>query len=431
MRPSGIASLVLIYSGATIAWVVLGAETRRRSDDSYHELEAKVNSLWGTPQTQLAPVLTVEEAVPASKPGGKAAVVRHKLQPDSSDIRARLSLDLRRKGLLWYRTYVVDFDGEYTAAHGVPGEATLVATAMLPSGSSTYDDFLFSVNGKEAVPTGDLAGGVEQRVPLRAGQPAKIRLRYSSRGMDTWTYQLGEGTARVKDFKLAVKTDFDGFDLPTLSPTSKKQTDGGWELTWEFKSLISSLHPAIEMPGKLNPGPLASRISYFAPVGLLFFLAVVVIIGTMRGRNLHPMHFFFICAAFFAFHLLLSYLADHIDINLAFAISAAASVLLVGSYVARLVGLRFTLLVVASSQLLFLVLFSYAFFFKGFTGLTITIGSVLTLAILMHVTAKVDWHTRFSPPAGAPPSPPPPPWTQASCLPPGYQQHGPPSQGQA
>jgi inner membrane protein involved in colicin E2 resistance len=431
MRPSGIASLVLIYSGAAIAWVILGGETRRRSDDSDRELEAKVNSLWGTPQTQLAPVLAVEEAIPAGKPGGKARVVRHDLQPDSSNIRVKLSLDLRRKGLLWYRTYVVDFDGEYTAAHDVPGQATLVATAMLPSGSSTYDDFLFSVNGQEAVPTGDLAGGVVQRLPLRAGHPAEIRLRYSSRGMDTWTYRLGEGTARVKDFKLAVNTDFGGFDLPTVSPTSKKQTASGWELTWEFNSLISSLHPAIEMPGKLNPGPLASRISYFAPVGLLFFLAVVVIIGMMRGRTLHPMHFLFICAAFFAFHLLLSYLADHIDINLAFAISAAASVLLVGSYVARLVGLRFTLFVVAPSQLLFLVLLSYAFFFKGFTGLTITIGSVLTLAILMHVTAKVDWHTRFSPPADAPQPPAPPPSPESSHSPPGSQPYGPASQGQA
>ena len=41
------------------------------------------------------------------------------------------------------------------------------------------------------------------------------------------------------------------------------------------------------------------------------------------------------------------------------------------------------------------MLFSYAFFFEGYTGLTITLASILTLAILMHVTAKVDWESRF------------------------------------
>ena len=41
--------------------------------------------------------------------------------------------------------------------------------------------------------------------------------------------------------------------------------------------------------------------------------------------------------------------------------------------------------------------FSYSFFFPGYTGLSIAIGAVLTLAILMHLTAKVNWDEEFSP----------------------------------
>ena len=44
----------------------------------------------------------------------------------------------------------------------------------------------------------------------------------------------------------------------------------------------------------------------------------------------------------------------------------------------------------------FLVLFSYSFFVKGITGLTVAIGSVLTLAILMKVTAHVKWAEVFA-----------------------------------
>ena len=54
----------------------------------------------------------------------------------------------------------------------------------------------------------------------------------------------------------------------------------------------------------------------------------------------------------------------------------------------------------APAQLIFLVLFSYAFFFKGYTGLSITLASILTLGILMHVTAKVDWEGRLGSPKG-------------------------------
>ena len=35
--------------------------------------------------------------------------------------------------------------------------------------------------------------------------------------------------------------------------------------------------------------------------------------------------------------------------------------------------------------------FSYAFFFQGFTGLAVTIGAILSLFLVMQMTARVDW----------------------------------------
>jgi inner membrane protein involved in colicin E2 resistance len=47
-------------------------------------------------------------------------------------------------------------------------------------------------------------------------------------------------------------------------------------------------------------------------------------------------------------------------------------------------------------QLLYLVVFSWSFFYRtetglGITGLIVTIVSVLTLFALMQLTAKLDW----------------------------------------
>ena len=50
--------------------------------------------------------------------------------------------------------------------------------------------------------------------------------------------------------------------------------------------------------------------------------AVLVVLGAVRGVNLHPMHYFFLGASFFAFHLLFAYLVDHILLDLAFVIAA-------------------------------------------------------------------------------------------------------------
>jgi hypothetical protein len=85
--------------------------------------------------------------------------------------------------------------------------------------------------------------------------------------------------------------------------------------------------------------------------------------------------------AFFAFHLLLAYLVDHISIHLAFVTCSVVSIFLVISYLHLVIGMRFAALEAGTAQLIYLVPFSYAFFFKGFTGLAITIGAIITLFV--------------------------------------------------
>ena len=66
-------------------------------------------------------------------------------------------------------------------------------------------------------------------------------------------------------------------------------------------------------------------------------------------------------------------------------------------YLATALGREFPWKIAAAGQLFYLVLFSYSFFLEGMTGLTVTVGSVLTLAVLMKLTAKLDWSEIFRP----------------------------------
>jgi inner membrane protein involved in colicin E2 resistance len=156
------------------------------------------------------------------------------------------------------------------------------------------------------------------------------------------------------------------------------------------------------MPQKAQPGPLAAEISFFAPVSLFFFFFVMFIITTLRGIELHPMNYFFLAAAFFAFHLLLAYLVDHIDIYVSFVIAAVVSIALVVTYLRIVTGTRFALREAALAQLIYLVLFSFAFFYPGYTGLAVTIGAILTLFVVMQVTARIRWVEKFGEPPPLP-----------------------------
>ena len=48
------------------------------------------------------------------------------------------------------------------------------------------------------------------------------------------------------------------------------------------------------------------------------------------------------------------------------------------------------------AQFVYLVAFSYAFFLKGFTGLAITGGTVVSLFVVMQVTGRIRWADKFA-----------------------------------
>ncbi|HKQ97495.1 MAG TPA: inner membrane CreD family protein, partial [Candidatus Polarisedimenticolia bacterium] len=316
----------------------------------------------------------------------------------SSRVEATLGLDQRRKGLLWYNTYRVDFHARYQVRHSDPDAHAVVVHFDFPSNEALYDAFVLKVDGVDQRLAGDITQGISTRLFLDAGKTAEVEVSYRSRGLGPWNYVFAPaGVAQVHDFALQVTTDCDGFDFPagSIAPGTKSRAGTGWKLDWKFDNLLTGQRIGIEMPHRLNPGPTAFRIIFFAPVALLFFVSVLVVLGIRSGWALHPMHYAFLSAAFFAFHLLLAYLVDHLDINLSFLIAGIASVLLVVTYLARVAGAGELLMRAAGAQVVFLLMFSYAFFFEGYSGLTVTVGSVLTLFVVMQATARLDWFEVF------------------------------------
>jgi Inner membrane protein CreD len=390
MSVKRLVAIGFIFVVATAAWFALGASVVVRTRSADTVLGAAVAGLWGTEQIQQAPTF---RAADASGPVGIDVV--------SSDVASRFRLDQRRKGLLWYATYVVDFSGAYSVAN--PTTSTVRGTMgfAFPDASGLYDAFRVRVGGRE-VPVTYRDGSATAEFPLPPRSTVPVAVTYRTNGLNRWTYVPSpKGVTVLRDFTMAMRTDFSKVDYPDdgVSPTRRERQEDGWTLVWHYDRVVSGRPIGIIMPRPLNPGPIVSRITFFAPVSLLFFFAALVILTATGGAKLHPMHYLFLAAAFFAFDLLLGYLADQIDINAAFAIAALASVLLVVGYLRVVIGWNRVLVEIAVSQFVFLVLFSYSFFLKGLTGLAITIGSVLTLAFFMWKTAGVDWNAVFKKPS--------------------------------
>jgi inner membrane protein involved in colicin E2 resistance len=403
-----IIAIILVLVAASIGWLVLGAVTAGRTSGAGERTVGEVSSLWGEAQQQRAPSFTfvwtsVHKVEQIERENGRSRVLvsqkeethRDPVTLDKTDIDARLRLDQRLRGLMWYSLYDVVFDGTWTYQHQTPQSGDVEVTFAFPVPHALYDDFRFVVNGRDlARGLKPESGRITTSVPVTAGQTVVLNVHYKARGMDNWTYDPSDGVASLHDFRLRVACDFADIDYPngSLSPSDRKrQPDGGWLLTWQFGQVLTGQSMGLVMPDRVQPGQLSTSLISTAPLSLLFFFLIVFSLSVLRGLDIHPINYLAIAGAFFSFQLLFAYSVDHLTIVPAFILASAASIIMVVSYMRLVVSARFAFVEAALAQLVYQVGFSLAHFWKGYTGLTIAVLATVTLFVLMLLTARVRW----------------------------------------
>jgi len=403
-----IVAIIAVFAAACAAWAILGATTSTRTASQNARLGPEVQSLWGQEQKQVAPSLgfrwktsRLVERTEESE-NKRKRVLRETvwddhskaMQPVSTNVSADVHLDQRLKGLLWYSLYDVVFDGQWTYVHAEPETGTLDLRFAFPVPDAMYDDFRFVVDGHDmAHELRPERGALQVSLPVAPGQKVDLAIHYRSRGRDAWTYVPGDGVASLRDFKLAIRCDFEAIDYPAdaLSPSSRNTNDKGWSLAWEFREALTGKDMGLVMPERLQPGVLANQLTATAPISLLLFFILLLALSVLQKLDIHPANYLAIAGAFFSFHLLFAYGVDHLHLGVAFAIASATSIVMVTSYMRLVVSPRFAFRQIALAQLIYQVGFSLAHFAAGYTGLTISVLATLTLFVLMMLTGRIRW----------------------------------------
>jgi hypothetical protein len=392
-------AIAAIFCGASVAWIILGSTIFVRTTDSDTSQKQKLGAQWGSAQTQSAPQITSRVAFDAfdKDTNSMTRAYRDAAVPiRSSRIDVRLDLEQRRKGLLWYNLYTVRFASHYVVRN-TSNSSKLGVSFSFPAADGSYTDVTCAIGGRR-IDAAALGRGDKVEFVLAPGRETSIDLSYASRGMESWAYRFGDGVQSVGDFSLTMTTNFDAIDFPpqTLLPVTEDRSGDGWRLAWHYGTLYTGNQIGVTVPYPMQPGPLAQRITLWAPVALLFYFFVMLVIATLRNVDLHPVNYFFLAAAFFAFHLLFAYLVDRIAIEWAFAICSLVSMFLTVSYLRLVVGWRFAAVESGLAQLVYLILFSYALFDEGWSGLAITIGAIVTLFAVMQLTGRIRWSERVA-----------------------------------
>ena len=136
---------------------------------------------------------------------------RSLIQPARSEVKVALNYEPKKRGLLWHRTYQVDFKGEYLLENPTPITQTLYVKFQLPSEAASYQSFSFLLNGKQSTDDKKSKDGITDAVTLEPGGTAKMSIAYKTRGTNDWGYTFGESN-RIRNFQLSMLTNFT-FDI--------------------------------------------------------------------------------------------------------------------------------------------------------------------------------------------------------------------------
>ena len=169
MTTKRLLAICLIVTCTAIAWFLLAGALKIRSVDSAQRLGTEIVKNWGPVLNQEHPSLFYE-----SPTGGRA---RREIQPERSDIRVSLSFDPKQKGLLWYRTFIVDFAGEYLIKNPTPIPQTIYAAFKLPDGDTRYDRFSLTF-GDQSSDKAPVNGMMRESLLVAPGAEATLKVEY-------------------------------------------------------------------------------------------------------------------------------------------------------------------------------------------------------------------------------------------------------------
>lgn len=426
MSVQKIAALIVIFFSVTVAWIVLASTTLWRTSNASSSLKNSMESTYGGELEINAPSLyrMVAEEVGNANPDKQTMEDYAKFSRDeptleskdgslsyypkyatleSSDINIDIKLDRRKKGYLWFPTFKAHFKATYQFVIDgvVEGEPYYIST-IFASSNNIYTNVKVSVNGKEVDNIIEfLTAG--RRLLVTPDHTGKVNLfvEYDATGMEQLEYRIAaqyRELTQVNNFNCVITTDFTDYDFPRnmLSPTTKEDVSSSAKLIWTFSNILTGKDIGLVIPNNLNYGEITSRVSFFAPIPLLFFFVVLLIISVVTKQDIHAMHFFFLALSFFSFHLMFSYFSDQMSIYLSFGVACVVSLGLTVSYIMHFLSKKMAFVIVPLTQIVYLFIFSLSFFFDGITGFIVTICAVITLFILMQLTAKLNWHEVFN-----------------------------------
>lgn len=353
--------------------------------------------------------------------------------PDTAEMSIGMSVDKRRYDIYEAPVFAstVELHGKFTAediaqqrqmdsAAWQDGKAELRLVVGDLRGLQEVTELL--VNGKPqrfASSAATLAGAsstVVVPLDLEAlnGQPIEFSVKLKLAG--TQSLQLLP-LARTTDVTMHAPwpdPSFIGAALPLERTVNAQGFSARWHMldlnrkfgqSWHTSEtrVDSAVHDAAFGVALFQPVDVYQRNVRAGKYGLLFITMTFVaffLFEVLKRLRVHPVQYLLVGAALTAFYVLLLALSEQIGFGFAYAVAAGAVVAIVGGYAMAVLGARRAGLLLGGALALVYAMLYVVLAAEEYALLIGAIVLVITVALLMYLTRRIDWYASMPAAAG-------------------------------
>jgi hypothetical protein len=265
-------------------------------------------SIWGKPHIQRELIVshfietTKQEEIPRADPSQppvyRNVQVREQVPQNSivgfvGDVN--LTVSEREKGYALYSGYIIDARYEYEVINDSELETEVEFYFPLSPGQTMHENFQITVDGQDIGSQLQFysADWVKWIDKMRPGQRHTVVVSYTSRGMETFYYQI-PGQRNIQNFRLTLTVDRLPVDLLNypegcLTPTEIQPTpDGkGSILTWRLDKAITVAGMGVALTKPEQSGAKVLRLLYNSPYALTLLGTMLALTLLIRGEPIH------------------------------------------------------------------------------------------------------------------------------------------------
>lgn len=408
----GLLSVILLIPQQLIMHLV------NERNETSQKAESEVEQMWSGAQRVVGPVVHI----PARD--NQASDVY--LLPEEFNVNGNLKTEKRHRGMFDATVYSADLhlDGsfqipplsDYSEAKYQLDKAEVLIS--LNDFRGLTENIVFQLNGHDFAMKSDkdeqLGSVLCCRIPLEELQgdtlvPYSVKMPLKG-SEDIMFLPIGNSTT-VELTSNCATPSFQGNFLPVERTVS----DSGFKATWKVLALNRDFAQSVTQWNRYSEGNAHSvcmndnefgvtlrvpvmqyqqttRTVKYAYLFIFLTFATVFFVEYRRQTPIHPVQYLLIGVALLAFYTLLLSFSEHIPFLWSYLISMLMTVGLITGYLAGILKIRKTALLVGT-MLLALYIFLYVLLqLETFALLFGSIGIFVILAVLMYVSLKVKWY---------------------------------------